>query len=267
MIQFIVSVYNAEKSISDCLLSIHALACAKEIFVIDDSSTDRTPEILRRLASEVPFDCCFFSESRRSKARAVNHAYRRGTAQFVCVTDADVIFDRDRFEDLCRMVEHVDLLALTENKEQEELCGVSFEKLVVPRNSFIVRRGIVKECILDETYTLCGGEDLDLVIRFLKSGFRVGSTYGGYKHLRSSLSMGVRRRLHFHKANIKTYLKHCDTRFARKQMIAIASSLPERLLGSLRQEFSVQKSPVPDRSSNAYDDEAEGINGGTKSDK
>jgi glycosyltransferase involved in cell wall biosynthesis len=254
MIQFIVSVYNGERSIRDCLSSINELTCEKDIFVVDDCSTDNTPEVLRRLTSEMSLDCRFSKDTRRSKAKAINHAYRRGKSEVVCVVDADVVFRRDRFDQLCGLLADLDLLALTEDHEQDGLNIVSFEDVIVPRNCFMVRRSAAQDELLDETYSACGGEDLDLVIRFLRRGFRVGAICGGYEHLRPSLRMGVRRRIHFHIANLRTYIKHRDLPFAQKRLAAIASSVPSRLLESLRQEFSKQHGAVSEGPYKSHED-------------
>ncbi|HZJ18558.1 MAG TPA: glycosyltransferase, partial [Patescibacteria group bacterium] len=47
----VISAYNGEKTINDCLLSVKELA--DEIIVIDNSSTDKTSEIVERYTEKI----------------------------------------------------------------------------------------------------------------------------------------------------------------------------------------------------------------------
>jgi glycosyltransferase involved in cell wall biosynthesis len=91
-LSIVVPVYNEERTIREVLARIAQLPVAKEIVVVDDYSTDRTPEILRELerASELHV---IFKTTNEGKGAALRTAFRYVQGDVVVVQDADLEYD------------------------------------------------------------------------------------------------------------------------------------------------------------------------------
>lgn len=92
MISFIVPAYNEEHELSDTLAAIHGAASGAgqqyEIIVVDDASTDATPEIaLRSGAKVIPIN-------RRQIAAARNAGGRAAQGEYLFFIDADTRINR-----------------------------------------------------------------------------------------------------------------------------------------------------------------------------
>ena len=92
MISFIVPAYNEEHELSDTLAAIHAAASGAigpyEIIVVDDASTDATPEIASgRGAKVIPIN-------RRQIAAARNAGGRAAQGEYLFFIDADTRINR-----------------------------------------------------------------------------------------------------------------------------------------------------------------------------
>ena len=99
-LSIIVPAYNAEETLADCLQSLVGQTVEeKEIIVIDDGSTDRTPEIL----------ASFPVESRRvengGQGRARNIGLSMATGDYIGFVDSDDRAEKDMYEKLLRAAE------------------------------------------------------------------------------------------------------------------------------------------------------------------
>src|SRR5262249_40260380 len=92
MISFIVPAYNEELELSSTLGAIRAavsdVAQAFEIIVVNDASTDATPEIAERAGARV------VSIHRRQIAAARNAGARAARGEYLFFIDADTRIDR-----------------------------------------------------------------------------------------------------------------------------------------------------------------------------
>jgi glycosyltransferase involved in cell wall biosynthesis len=89
-ISVIVPVYNAERTIEDCILSLLALAHPRqdfEILLVDNASRDGTSCILTRYENEARL----LYEARRGPAAARNRGLRHARGEVVAFTDADCV--------------------------------------------------------------------------------------------------------------------------------------------------------------------------------
>jgi len=104
-VSIIVPVYNCEDTIENCLLSlINQTYENKEIIVVDDCSTDNTPEVLRRMAER--YDIKVIRLSRNSgggvaRSEGIKHA----TGDIIFEAEADAYYASDYVE-LC--VKHLE---------------------------------------------------------------------------------------------------------------------------------------------------------------
>src|SRR5258707_3421339 len=92
MISFIVPAYNEEHELSDTLTAIHAAASGAalpyEIIVVDDASTDATPEIASRVGAKV------IPINRRQIAASRNAGARAAQGEYLFFVDADTRINR-----------------------------------------------------------------------------------------------------------------------------------------------------------------------------
>ena len=88
LIEVVVVTHNSAMHISDCLKSIAASdACA---LVVDNASTDETLTIIREMFPETPI---FPAGGNLGYARAINLGFAKTRAEFVVLSNPDVIYD------------------------------------------------------------------------------------------------------------------------------------------------------------------------------
>lgn len=92
MISVIMPVFNAEKTIRQAILSAmrNQGNVTSEIIVVDDGSTDRTPDILRELQAEVPFRV--IRQANAGPGAARNTALKQVHGDLITFLDADDYF-------------------------------------------------------------------------------------------------------------------------------------------------------------------------------
>lgn len=93
----IVPVYNerhvVEASLRRVLALEHELISSLELIVVDDSSTDGTLEVLKRLADEDPRITLIAHETNRGKGAAIRTALSHSTGDIVVIHDADLEYN------------------------------------------------------------------------------------------------------------------------------------------------------------------------------
>jgi glycosyltransferase involved in cell wall biosynthesis len=100
-LSIIVPVFNEEKTVLPLLkkvLSVKLMGLQKEILVVNDGSTDRTAELLKRLKGS-RFKI-FQHEVNRGKGAAIRTAIPHTTGDFVVIQDADLEYDPADYESL-----------------------------------------------------------------------------------------------------------------------------------------------------------------------
>ena len=91
-LSIVIPVYNEERTIREILARVAALPLPKEIVVVDDCSRDRTPELLRELASASELKVVFKSQN-EGKGAALRTGFEHATGTIVVVQDADLEYD------------------------------------------------------------------------------------------------------------------------------------------------------------------------------
>jgi glycosyltransferase involved in cell wall biosynthesis len=95
LVSILIPAYNAEKTIACTIRSAIAQTWQrKEIIVVDDGSSDRTPELARRFASKVTV----VSTANHGAAAARNHAFRLSYGDYIQWLDADDILAPNKVE-------------------------------------------------------------------------------------------------------------------------------------------------------------------------
>jgi GT2 family glycosyltransferase len=90
----VVPVYDAERTITECLDSLLAQDFPSdryEIIAIDNASRDRTPELLRRYAGRI----AVLEEHKQGPAAARNRGVKAARGEIIAMTDSDCVVSRD----------------------------------------------------------------------------------------------------------------------------------------------------------------------------
>jgi cellulose synthase/poly-beta-1,6-N-acetylglucosamine synthase-like glycosyltransferase len=101
------------------LLTMRYPAERLRVFVVDDASTDRTPEVMAALRAEHGPRVVHLRREQggQGKAHTLNHGLRRlladDWAQAVLIMDADVVFDRDALWRMARHLHRTEVGAVT----------------------------------------------------------------------------------------------------------------------------------------------------------
>ena len=102
------SVYNGEQFVAESIESVLAQTLTDfELVIVDDGSTDSTPDILRSFKDD---RIVLLSPGRMGVSAASNHALQRCRADLVARLDADDLMEPNRLErQLAFLAEHPDL--------------------------------------------------------------------------------------------------------------------------------------------------------------
>ncbi len=91
---FVVITWNSATTIEECLLGVRD-ACSGEdityqVFVVDNGSSDETPDIIERCAKDMPLTLIRLDRNHGTTTTR-NMALRRCTGDIVCVLDSDAV--------------------------------------------------------------------------------------------------------------------------------------------------------------------------------
>ncbi len=97
-VSWVISAYNAEEFIEECILSVLRQTYTNfEVIVVDDGSTDQTPNLLARLAA-TDQRISVFSQSNQGLTKALINGCNRARGEFIARIDADDIAEPQRLE-------------------------------------------------------------------------------------------------------------------------------------------------------------------------
>src|ERR1700731_2611576 len=94
LVSILIPAYNAEAWIADAIESALGQTWRrKEIIVVDDGSTDRTPAIARRFASS---EVAIITQEHQGQAASRNHALSLSQGDYIQWLDADDLLSADK---------------------------------------------------------------------------------------------------------------------------------------------------------------------------
>lgn len=104
LLSVIIPCYNEEATILALLDQVRAVNLEKEIVVVDDHSSDRTPEILREVAAADPTIQVIRQPINRGKGDAIRTGLCAATGAIVIIQDADLEYDPNDYYELIRPI-------------------------------------------------------------------------------------------------------------------------------------------------------------------
>jgi glycosyltransferase involved in cell wall biosynthesis len=89
----VMPVFNESATIQEIVRRVRAVGLADEIIVVDDGSTDSTPDLLRQLAKEAPELRLITHEHNQGKGAAVRSGIAEAQGDLILIQDADLEYD------------------------------------------------------------------------------------------------------------------------------------------------------------------------------
>ncbi|HTK37968.1 MAG TPA: glycosyltransferase family 2 protein, partial [Pyrinomonadaceae bacterium] len=89
----VVPTYNEEKTLARVIENLMAVSGLLEIVIVDDCSTDRSPEIIEHLLKKYPIIRSIRLSKNQGKTAALKAGFAATTGDIVIVQDADLEYD------------------------------------------------------------------------------------------------------------------------------------------------------------------------------
>lgn len=239
-VSIIVPCYNEGVTLENCVNSLMEQSYRKfEIILVDDGSTDDTPDICRKLATRLHKRVFYFSKPNGGKASALNYGICRAEGEIVVCIDADSVFAKTTLNELVKsFVRNPDLGAVGGNvkvanrnnffnKHQaiEYITGLNVQRRAF---AFLGCMQVISGAIgAFNRYKLAaiGGyssdtivEDMDITISMIKAGYTVeyNSKAVAYTEAPESLKDFIRQRYRWSFGGFQVLKKHRDMIFNPK---------------------------------------------------
>ncbi len=121
----IIPVYNTEEFIRQTLeCALNQTYAEKEVIVVDDASTDRTPQILKDYKDRIIY---IRNEENLERSKSRNKGVELSTGEFIFFLDADDLWERDYVESVVEYLRDYDIV-------------YSFPRTLIDREGRVKRR-------------------------------------------------------------------------------------------------------------------------------
>ncbi len=101
IVTVIVPVFNESNFVERSVSRLFALDFSKQVILVDDGSSDETPQKIADLAKQFPTICCIRHAKNLGKGSSIRSALERAEGAFVAIYDADLEYSA---EDLSLLV-------------------------------------------------------------------------------------------------------------------------------------------------------------------
>lgn len=146
LLSVIIPVYNTEKYLAKCLVTVLNQTHKKlEVIIVDDGSTDKSAEIYTQYANKDKRMKIIY-QTNAGAATARNAGLCAASGEYIHFMDADDLIPFDFYEKM--------LLSAINTKADMSCCGVYDESL--PDKSFRFEQGAIKEDISDKIHIVLG---------------------------------------------------------------------------------------------------------------
>ena len=126
-----------------------------QIVLVDDNSTDRTAEEIRRLAGEEPRITAVFRKPPNGVGRAIADGYRAATGRYVLSMDADFQHLMPEFQDLFdAAAEGYDVVLGSRFSRHSVLLNYPFQKIIANRGFHVIAQLLLRRRFRDLTNNL-----------------------------------------------------------------------------------------------------------------
>lgn len=231
-VSIIIPVYNGEKTIQRCLLSImnQSSKLIKEIIVVDDGSIDRTSEIIDRIVKQ-DARIHYIRQKNSGVSSARNTGIRHAHGEFIMFVDGDDEIKKDLVDNLIKSIDVYDMaIAGIELHQDSQISNIGINALLSINSviekygeelpgllingpcSKLYRRTIIEKNGLLFDRTLSLGEDTVFVFQYLNYCTKVVFTnYCGYIYYQlgtASLMTKFRKDGYFNAKKVYQILKN-----------------------------------------------------------
>ncbi len=195
-VSVVIPAYNAERTLGACLEALaRQVRPADEVVVVDNGSTDGTAALTRSFFGRLP-GLRLVTEPRAGEAAARNRGVREARGDVIAFTDADCIPHEGWLANAVRALEewpecaavagevvgyragrlvekYLSVAAFPTPEEPCVMDGLRFPPPTFYTANFVVRRHALSRVgLFDENLRI--GVDVDLCVRLLRAGLRIG---------------------------------------------------------------------------------------------
>lgn len=184
----IIPAYNAVRTLEKCLVSLSNQSLSNEdyeVIVVDDGSTDRTPDIIKR------FPVKYFWQPNQGPASARNNGAREAHGDIILFTDADCVPQHSWIEEMVKPFNDQKIIAVKgAYKTDQKSLTARFAQIEFEERFEMLKRadsidmvdtysaGFRKSVFLslggfDPSFPVANNEDTDLSYKMSKAGYRM----------------------------------------------------------------------------------------------
>ena len=106
-LSIIIPIYNEERTISEIVHAVESsnkLGLNHEIILIDDFSSDKTPEIISKIDKENPSLIMVKHSINQGKGAALRSGFQQATGDIILIQDADLEYDPKEYPKLLKAI-------------------------------------------------------------------------------------------------------------------------------------------------------------------
>ncbi len=228
-VSIIVPAHNEEKVIEGTIISLLEVNYGnKEIIVVNDGSTDRTPDVLSSYVEEGKIK--LINKPKGGKAAALNTGILHSKGEILVMVDADTVLERNSIKEIVSYFQNERVIGvggnvkvgnqinlITKLQALEYVRGLNLRRrafdllntvLVLPGSINAVRKRSLKWIGLFTKDTVT--EDMDMTIKLVKTGGKViySSEGKAYTEAPENLSDLLKQRKRWYRGVMQNILKH-----------------------------------------------------------